>query len=140
MPAEQVEHYIRRAADFLRGMEFTRDDDAYRNSSALLAIHSAVSYCDALRIGLGDEQLAGDDHRSAAEKLRSLLNDRKYGDLTGLGHLQFLIARKSRVAYGSQEVDLRKCQQLANKAERFARWANLAGKHLNIGGWSHDDN
>jgi hypothetical protein len=73
MPAEQVEHYIRWASDFVRGMKMTQGDDLYRNSSALLAIHSAISYADALRVGLGDSQLSNEDHKVATDRLKRLL-------------------------------------------------------------------
>jgi hypothetical protein len=140
MPAEQVEHYILRASDFVRGMKMTQGDEFYRNSSALLAIHSAVSYADALRVGLGDSQLSNDDHRVTADRLKRLLADRKYPDTSGLTHLQYLISKKSRIAYGDQGTDLKECQMLATKAERFARWVNQVGTNLKVGGWKHDDN
>jgi hypothetical protein len=56
MQAVRVEHYIRRANDFLDGMRLTNLDESLLSSSALLAIHSAVSYSDALRIGLGETE------------------------------------------------------------------------------------
>jgi hypothetical protein len=140
MPAEQVEQYILRASDFVRGMKMMRDDASYRNSSALLAIHSAVSYADALRVGLGDSQLSNDDHKVAIDRLKRLLASNKYDDISGLTHLQYLISKKSQIAYGSQGADLKECQMLATKAERFARWANHVGTNLKVGGWRHDDN
>jgi len=53
MSAIQVEHYLKRAADFSYVVLLLRGDASHRYSSALLAIHSAISYSDALRIGLG---------------------------------------------------------------------------------------
>ena len=140
MSAESLRHYISRAADFIRGMKVTQDDELYRSSSALLAIHAAVSYSDALRTGLGDRQLSNDDHRTATDKLKQLLNARKYDDLSGLAHLQALISKKSHIAYGDRHLDLSECQLLATKAERFVRWANQVGAKLQIKGWRHDEN
>jgi len=41
-----------RARDFLKGMDLLKDDLVeFRFSPALLGIHGAISYCDALRIG-----------------------------------------------------------------------------------------
>jgi hypothetical protein len=34
MSAAQVEHYLQRAIDFFDDMQLTRNDEAYRNSSA----------------------------------------------------------------------------------------------------------
>lgn len=139
MQAVQVQHYIQRATDFFNGMQLTRDEEPYRNSSALLAIHSAVSYTDALRTGLGDENLSGDDHRQAADALRPLLNTRSVKAQDGVGHLQYLISRKSSVAYGSERLGANEFLSLVIRAERFAKWANGIGRQLNLEGWNYDD-
>lgn len=140
MPPVTIQHYIQRATDFGRGMRLTLDDDSYKNSSALLAIHSAISYADALRVGLGDRQLSSDDHKTAADTLKQLLASRPLADQAGLGHLQYLISKKSGVAYGDQRLDTKIHQMVITKAERFAQWANNVGAQLNIEGWKHDDN
>ena len=78
MAAIEVQHYRNRARDFLDGMNFLKDDlDVYGYSAALLGIHGAVSYCDALRIGLGSTDLASEDHRTAIADLTSRLASRR---------------------------------------------------------------
>jgi len=140
MQAVQVEHYVQRAADFFYAMLSLRDDESYRNSSALLAIHSALSYSDALRVGLGDERLAADDHSRAADALRQMLpSNNNVSDQTGLGHLRYLLSNKSRVAYGSQRLAAKEFEMLYTRAERFATWANHVSRQLKIEGWTHDD-
>ena len=57
MEAAQVQHFLNRAQDFLQDMQLLREDEAYRNSSALLGIHAAVSYTDALRVGFGGQDV-----------------------------------------------------------------------------------
>ena len=139
MQAVQVQHYIHRAADFLDGMQLTRTDKSYWNSSALLAIHSAVSYCDALRLGLGDQRLSADDHQKAVETLQKLLASKNLQDQTGFKHLRFLFSRKNLVAYGDQRLEHSDYEMLFTKAERFALWADKIGSQLNIEGWKHGD-
>ena len=139
MQAVLVQHHIQRATDFFNGMQLTRDDEPFRNSSALLAIHSAVSYTDALRTGLGDEKLSGDDHNQAADALRRLLNTRVVTAQDGINHLQYLVSRKSFVAYGSERLSENEFRRLVIRAERFAKWANGIGKQLRIEGWDHGD-
>ena len=138
MQAVRVQHYIQRAADFFRGMQLTREDGTYVNSSALLAIHSALSYNDALRVGLGDTELSSEDHKSAASTTRRLLPaDAEIR--TGLTHLDYLISRKSLVAYGDRRLSRDDYKLLITKAERFAQWANRIGSQLNIEGWRNVD-
>jgi hypothetical protein len=137
MQAVEVEHYIRRATDFLAGMKLTRDDDSYWNSSALLAIHSAVSYSDALRKGLGDTKLSSDDHRKAAEALEQALSSHRLTDPTGLKHLRYLLSKKNLIAYENRRLERTDYEALFTKAERFARWADTTGIQLKIEGWNY---
>ena len=133
----QVQHYIHRATDFLEGMQLTRTDESYWNSSALLAIHSAVSYSDALCLGLGDQKLSADDHQKSADSLQKLLASKHLEDQAGFKHLRFLLSKKNLVAYGDQRLEHSDYEMLFTKAERFARWADKIGSQLNIEGWKH---
>jgi hypothetical protein len=138
MQAVQVQHYIQRATDFLEGMQLTRADQSYWNSSALLAIHSAVSFTDALRTGLGDQELP-DDHKKAVVALQRLLPAKRLEDQTGFRHLQYLISKKNLVAYNNQRLERTDYEALFTKAERFAKWANNVGRRLNVKGWHHGE-
>jgi len=120
-------------------MQFLRDDESYRNSSALLGIHSAISYCDALRTGLEDETLASENHQMAADALQRLLSTRYTGNDDGLRHLKALLSKKSAVAYGSRRLGNNDFQLIFTQAERFTKWANSVGSQLKIEGWNHGD-
>ena len=139
MAPMKVRLYIQRATDLFNGMQLTRGDDLYKNSSALLAIHSAISYTDALRTGLGEENLSDDNHNQTAVALRRLLNARNVREQNGIDHLQYLVSRKSLVSYGDERLSENEFRGLVTKAERFAKWANGIGKRLRIEGWNHDD-
>ena len=132
-----VQHYLARAQDFLEGMQLLREDETYRASSALLGIHAAVSYSDALRIGLGDEVLAADDHREAVRALRSLLPAKTQAEERGTRHLAVLISKKNAVAYGRGAMQTDDYRLITTTAERFATWANRTGTELQIKGWAH---
>jgi len=138
MSALTVEHYLQRARDFFLGVHLMRDAEPYRNSVALLAIHSAVSYSDALRTGLGDERLASDNHDQAADSLRRLLQAKRVELGGGLNHLQYLLGRKSGVAYGDERLSNNELRKLILGAERFSAWANDMGKLLEVEGWTDD--
>jgi hypothetical protein len=144
MAAFEVQHFLGRARDFLKGMEslveeefYVLDDDivSYKYSPALLGIHGAISYCDALRMGLGSEKLSSDDHRSAAVDLKSLLASRKFEKLQGVDRLGKLLSRKSRIAYAAEATREDEINDIVVQAERFAAWAEAAGKSLMIEGW-----
>ena len=139
MDAVRVQHYIDRARDFFKGMQLVRDDVLYQNTAALLAIHSAISYSDALRTGLGDVNINADDHNQAVKSLLYLLQQRRWNDHTGFTHLQYLMSQKSAVAYSSRRLDESEVRHLTAKAERFATWVNNIGIKLRLKGWTHDD-
>lgn len=139
MSAVTVQHYIRRATDFLEGMKLTRADEPYWNSSALLAIHSAVSYSDALRAGLGDKKLSADSHEKAADSLQKVLSAKISSDQAGLKHFRYLLSKKHLVTYGDQRLEHTDYEALFTKAERFAQWADRLGNQLNIEGWQHGE-
>jgi hypothetical protein len=136
MAAVQVQCYLGRARDFLKGMDLLREDlGEYRYSSALLGIHGAISYCDALRTGLGSEKVSSDDHRKAAGELKSLLAGRKFEKQQGTIRLEKLLGKKSRIAYARDAAGEVEINEIVVQAQRFAAWAEDAGKALKIEGW-----
>ena len=134
----RVQHFIGRATDYLEAMRLTQRN-AYLNAAALLAIHCALSYSDALRTGLGSDTLSSDDHRYAVSDLEQLVSKKRISDRTGITQLAGLLSKKSKVAYGSKRLAIQDFSDLVTKAERFVRWANNVGKELKIEGWRNAD-
>jgi hypothetical protein len=121
-------------------MDFLRDSEDHGYACSLLAIHSAISYADALRAGLGDDTLHADDHRNALVALKRLLSERRLADRTGFDHFEYLLSMKSFVAYGGKRLDRKRRQEIATRAERFANWVSKVARGLNVEGWTHDEN
>ena len=136
MAAVVVQSYLARARDFLKGMEFLQNDLAeYRSSSALLGIHSAISYSDALRSGMGSADVSLDDHGNAAQELKRLLTVRRFDRPQGADRLSKLLGMKSRVEYSSDTLKETTAKEIIVQAERFAAWAEETGTKLQIEGW-----
>lgn len=140
----QVQHYLGRAREFLIGMRDLRNAEVfvfeqslgeYRYSPALLAIHSSISYSDALRTGMGCDDLSSDDHRNAVTDLRARLTTRRFGVLEGTNQLAVLIGFKSKVEYSSEAVRANEIEEIVKRSERFARWAETTGVQLQLQGW-----
>lgn len=139
MLSVQVQHYRGRARDFVEGMRFLKDDpNEFRYSSALLGIHGAISYCDALRVGLGAKSLSSDGHNTAINELSSLLADRKFQSKDRTDRLKRLLAKKSRIAYAGVVPDRKEFFAIVQDAESFAAWAESLGRELRIEGWPND--
>jgi hypothetical protein len=136
MIALRCQHYRNRARDFLDGMKFLQEDlDVFGYSSALLGIHGAISYADALRIGMDSKKLTSENHLDAAGDLESLLNSRRFEKQQGIKHLKMLLARKSMVSYAAQTVRKNELEDIVKRAIRFADWAEITGRRLGIEGW-----
>jgi hypothetical protein len=136
MQAIHVQHYLTRARDFLKGMDLLRDDlTEFKSSCALLGVHCAISYSDALRIGMGCVDLTSDDHQTAASDLIARLTSRKFEKIQGAVRLARLLARKNRIAYAAASARENEVEDIVKQAERFAFWAEEAGRYLQIEGW-----
>ncbi len=136
MQVIQVQHYLNRARDFLKGMDLLRDDlTEYKSSCALLGIHCAISYSDALRTGMGCADLTSDDHKTAASDLTTRLMSRKFQKVQGAARLERLLARKNGIAYAAEQARENEVEEIVKQAERFAFWAEETGRQLQIEGW-----
>ncbi|MHB1936471.1 MAG: hypothetical protein ACYCOR_07780 [Acidobacteriaceae bacterium] len=153
MSAIAVQHFLRRARDFEFSMKLCRDtnrdtevqlvDTGTRHSNeslqsaALLDIHAAISYADALRIGLGDEELAADDHQKAVTRLRQVLTDRKVEEPKGIQRFSALVGKKSIIAYGKVRTSDSDLKMIVEISQRFSAWINQMGRQLNVEGWGN---
>jgi hypothetical protein len=115
--------YYRRATQLADAMKLCQDDlSAYASAAALLAVHSAISYSDALLIGLGSTRPRGENHREAVTALKRACTRAKI-DRQGVGHFQKLLSVKTDVSYGEKRVDDERAAALCVIAERFRVWA-----------------
>ena len=117
-------------------MDLLKDGLAeYGYSSALLGIHGAISYSDALRTGMGCADVSSDDHRNAASDLKQRLADRKFEKTQGAVRFERLLSKKNRVEYDPVTVRENEVEDIVIQALRFADWAEETGKALKIEGW-----
>jgi hypothetical protein len=140
----EVQQYLGRARDLHKAMDVLIRDEFYilegdlvrfGYSPAILGIHSAISYSDALRAGLGSEKLSSSFHGDAVEDLRSRLASRSYENRKGVRHLEALLSKKTRVEYEAVAVRENEVEDIVKHAARFASWADETGRRLRIGGW-----
>jgi cytosine/adenosine deaminase-related metal-dependent hydrolase len=115
-------HYRKRANQLFEGMALLSEDmGIYGNGAALLAVHSAISLNDAVLAAAGKRAKA-EDHRVAIQLLEKTCSvERK--EAAGIGHLRWLIERKSDIAYGQDRVSEKEMLLTVTKARRFATWA-----------------
>lgn len=115
--------YHQRAKQLADAMRLCWDDlTAYATAAALLAVHSAISYNDAVLIGLGHKRPRGENHRDAIAALARACTHAGI-DQRGVTHLERLLGAKTEVSYGERRVDDQRIMALCVAAERFETWA-----------------
>jgi hypothetical protein len=115
--------YHSRALQLANAMELCHDGmSAYASAVALLAVHSAISYNDAVLIKLTGQRSRSQDHGRAVVEIRKACKNRNIRT-DGIRHLDKLVGAKTDVAYGDAEADSQKIEFLYVAAERFQVWA-----------------
>jgi len=115
--------YHRRARQLAGAMKLCKDGmPEYASAVALLAVHSAISYSDALLIGLGGKRPRGENHQEAATALKRVCTGAKI-EPQGIAHLQKLLSAKTDVSYGEKPVNEVRITALCDAATRFETWA-----------------
>jgi hypothetical protein len=84
---------------------------------------------------MGQEDVSAEDHLHAADDLKKLLRTRRFAPLQGADRLGKLASKKSRVAYRAVTLRVEEVDEILKDAERFASWAEDAGRTLRIEGW-----
>jgi hypothetical protein len=115
--------YHRRATQLAGAMKLCQDDlPSFASAAALLAVHSAISYSDALLIGLGETRPRGENHREAITALKRACTGARV-DHRGIAHLQRLLSAKTDISYGEKLADDERITALCIAADRFQVWA-----------------
>jgi len=115
--------YHRRATQLADAMKLCQEDlPAYASAAALLAVHSAISYSDAVLIGLGGSRPRGESHREAIATLKRACIGAKI-EQRGITHFEKLLSAKTDISYGDEQVDRERVTSLCIAAERFETWA-----------------
>ena len=114
--------YHGRALQLAKAMKLCWADlPSYAAAAALLAVHSAISYNDALLIKLTGKRPRGRDHKQAVRAIITACEKAAIpGD--GIQHLKDLVKAKNEVSYEEVEVDNERVHKLCLLAEQFYGW------------------
>jgi hypothetical protein len=119
----RLEVYHNRAEQLADAMKLCQDDlHSYASAAVLLAVHSAISYNDAVILGLGGERPRSPDHRQAVPALKRACTGAKI-DQQGVTQLTKLVNAKTDISYGDKMIDDERVSALCIAAERFQVWA-----------------
>ena len=118
-----VRVYLDRALQLAKAMRLCRQNNpTYPSAAALLAVHSAIAYNDAVQIKLTGERLKTQDHGQAVAATKRACG-RARVEPRGIEHLRKLLSMKTDISYGDQEVTNQLSDALCIAADRFEAWA-----------------
>ena len=108
------------AADLLA---LADESDSYGNAVAIVAIHSAIAYSDALSIAYGGLKSTEGDHIRSVETIKSALG--RLASPDQMKRLTAILTAKDSVSYQGVYCTVEKARRLLRDLEGFADWAEV---------------
>jgi len=102
-------------------LEVADEDSSYGNAIAIVAIHSAIAYTDALTIAYGGFKSIEGDHTRAVYALQEAMGARVDPRRSKL--LLAIIKEKDTVSYQGVYYSLDDARSLIERLNEFAEWA-----------------
>ncbi len=93
----------------------------YGNALAIIAVHAAIAYCDALCIAYREIKSSDGDHRRAVDVLAHALGARV--DEKQLNRLAAVLDAKTHASYSGNYYTLEEARLLLSETEVFVAWA-----------------
>ena len=93
----------------------------YGNGMAIIAVHAAIAYTDALTVTYREVKSTDGDHVRAAEVLAHALGQR--AEASHVRRLKRVLAAKSEASYGGSYYTLEEGRALLLDVEKYVSWA-----------------
>jgi len=117
--------YYAKAAGFTRDAEkmLTLAGEFSGNGIAVLCVHAAIAYTDAITVRAAGKKSKGGDHTLAATLLTSIIPIRSEEDRAAVKALRAVLTRKDEVSYADNIVGELNAAGMLDRLLTFARWA-----------------
>lgn len=99
-------------------------DEFSGDGVAVLCVHAAIAYGDAIAILAAGKKSKSGDHRDAAPFLASVVPIRTTEDKAAIRAFQAILNRKDEVSYTGNILDELEVAALLDRLRTFARWAD----------------
>jgi len=94
----------------------------YWTAAAVLIVHSAIAYADALCIKLSGQRSVGESHEHTITMLEELIAGGEE-KTKALNQLRYIIEEKTRVSYLGEMLPSSNTRELWKRLARFREWA-----------------
>jgi hypothetical protein len=123
-----VDVFIERGDQLSESRKLMKDYPEYTSALALVSIHCAIAFNDALLVKLTGKHEIDTDHMVAVKRTKKQCTSKKI-PATGIRHLEDLLRAKTRVSYSDERTTFETANRLAVASERFEAWVRPLMKH-----------
>lgn len=99
----------------------TIGEPKYGNGLAIIAIHAAIAYTDALSVAYREIRSTDGDHRRAVDVLQHALGRRAQPEQ--IRRLRSILDAKTHASYSGSWYSLEDARRILNDLEAFVKWA-----------------
>jgi hypothetical protein len=117
-----LEVFIERGDQLSMSRKLMADSPEYSSALALVSIHCAIAFSDALLVKFTGHHEPRKNHMSAVGKVRKQCSSRHLS-ARGVAHLEELLRAKTKVSYSKERTPYELASRLAIASERFEAWA-----------------
>lgn len=128
LAAKYLDKAIRFKADAEKMAELMEEFSG--NGVAVLCVHAAIAYGDAIGILASGKKSKSGNHRDAATFLASVVPIRTVEDKAAIRAFQAILNRKDEVSYADDILDAPEAAALLERLGKFARWADKTFKDI----------
>ncbi len=93
------------------------------NGLAVLCVHAAIAYADALAVRAGEVKSASGEHLDAVDLLESVVRIATDADRAAINALRYVLQRKDEVSYMATLVRPNDAARVLDRLQRFGDWA-----------------
>lgn len=101
-------------------MDVADEDARYGNAIAVIAIHAAIAYNDAVTIAYGGSKSTEGDHEKAPDALIAAL---KNPSPAQVDLLRAVVKKKDSASYRGEYYTMEDAVMVLRRAEKFCEWA-----------------
>jgi hypothetical protein len=116
-----VDVFIERGDQLSESRNLMKGAREYTSALALVSIHGAIAFNDALLVKLTGKHRMDSDHMGAVRRTKKQCSVKRISP-KGVKHLEDLIRAKTRVSYSDERTTTEIADRLAVSSERFEAW------------------
>lgn len=128
----QAGTYLHKARGFRRDAEAMADlaGEFSGNGLAVLCVHAAIAYADALVVRAGEVKSASGEHLDAVDLLESVVRLSGDDDRAAVKALRYVLQRKDEVSYAATLVRPDDAARVLERLQQFGDWAERRYEQL----------